>query len=120
MQAIVIKDQRGRWIVTRNNRPNRYGLVPIQNADRIAATKIPVPVALSQLKRNSAGFGIPSPPMTLASGLINWSKYGTFHFRSVIPDKRFGRSYQYSDCSGLPPSSTVRNCGTPQTKTQID
>src|SRR4029079_11264758 len=113
MQAMVIKDQRSRTIVSRNNRMNRYGLVPIQNADRIAATKIPVPVALSQLNRNSAGFGAPSPPMTLASGFISWSKYGTFHFRSLIRAKTFGLSYQWP-IPGLPPSKTARTGGSPQ------
>src|SRR5262249_11997425 len=77
MQAMVNSGQRKRYNVWANRRQKRYGEICIHRADKIDAMKMPVPVALNQFKRSSAGSGLPSPPMTETSGCTCWCKLGT-------------------------------------------
>jgi hypothetical protein len=121
-----------RWAVRPNAITNWPGRTPNQNADRIAAIRMPVPVADSQLNRNSAFSGSPRFGTTGSSRNTSLCRYGAGIVTAVMPANRFGRSHHFNStvpsgllarrasiaCFDRPPSRNVRACGTPQTKTQ--
>src|SRR5438128_6558750 len=57
MQAMVKSGHRSRWHVEAKRRQNLAARMRSQAADNTDATKMPVPVADSQLKSNVAGSG---------------------------------------------------------------
>src|SRR3954468_2750222 len=84
MQAIVQSGQRMRQSVKTKSRATSNGLIRIQTEDTSAAMKMPVPVADSQLKTNTAG----SRSVAIATGSCRatcWCRFGTSNFWTVDP-----------------------------------
>src|SRR5262245_10697003 len=101
--AIVNSGQRIWWAVWQKVATKARGRTPIQKADNPAATRMPVPVADSQLNRNSAFSGTPRDGTTGTSRNTCWCRYGTAVVKTVKPGRL---------------SKAFFTCGSPQTNTQ--
>src|SRR2546425_457295 len=87
--AIVNRGQRMRCTVSKKVVTKRAGGTPIHSADRIAATRMPVPVADSQLNLNTAGSALPVFSTTGTSRNTLLCRCGTSTASNVLLSRDF-------------------------------